>query len=85
MKPKKKCWPESGLPDFSWPQHTKMGKIYQMTINYTKWPLILLTGCKLFQMDIKYNNIFHSKALQNIPKVDFWFENKLARIMANRL
>jgi hypothetical protein len=36
-------------------------------------------------MDIKYNNIFHSKALQNIPKVDFWFENKLARIMANRL
>jgi hypothetical protein len=27
------------------------------------------------QMGIKYTNIFHSKALQNLPKLDFWFEN----------
>jgi hypothetical protein len=25
-----------GLPDFSWSKHTKLGKIYQMTINNTK-------------------------------------------------
>jgi hypothetical protein len=27
-------------------------------------------------MAIKYINIFQSKALQNFPKWDFWFENK---------
>jgi hypothetical protein len=28
-------------------------------------------------MVIKYNNIYHSKALQNLPEIwDFWFENK---------
>jgi hypothetical protein len=26
------------LPDFSWSKHTKMGKMYQMTTNYTKRP-----------------------------------------------
>jgi hypothetical protein len=25
---------------------------------------------------MKYYNILHSKALQNIPILDFWFENK---------
>jgi hypothetical protein len=34
----KKSTLETGLPDFSWPKHTKMGKIYQMTTNYTKRP-----------------------------------------------
>jgi hypothetical protein len=28
----------SGLPDFSWYNMQKWGKIYQMTIKYTKWP-----------------------------------------------
>jgi hypothetical protein len=27
-------------------------------------------------MAIKYINIFESKALQNLPKLGFWFENK---------
>jgi hypothetical protein len=27
-------------------------------------------------MTIKYASIFHTKALQNLPKWDFWFENK---------
>jgi hypothetical protein len=27
-------------------------------------------------MDRKYTNIFLSKALQNLPKLGFWFENK---------
>jgi hypothetical protein len=29
---------EAGLPDFSWSKHTKMGRIYQMTANFTKRP-----------------------------------------------
>jgi hypothetical protein len=31
---------------------------------------------KIFQMTITYTSIFHSKALQNLPKLFFWFENK---------
>jgi hypothetical protein len=34
-----------------------------MTTHYTKRPFIP-NGRKIFQMVIKYNNIFHSKALQ---------------------
>jgi hypothetical protein len=30
----------------------------------------------MFQMVIKYTSIFHCKNLQNLPKWDFWFENK---------
>jgi hypothetical protein len=37
--------PISGLPDFSWSKHTKMEKnipndhkLFQPTVNYTKWP-----------------------------------------------
>jgi hypothetical protein len=33
-------------------------------------------GHKIFQMIIKYNNIFHSNALPNLPIWDFWFKNK---------
>jgi hypothetical protein len=25
---------------------------------------------------IKYNNVFHSKALKNMPKLGFWYKNK---------
>jgi hypothetical protein len=28
-------------------------------------------GLKIFQINIKYDNIFHSKALQNVPKLGF--------------
>jgi hypothetical protein len=28
----------AGLPDFSWSKHTELGKIYQLTTNYTKLP-----------------------------------------------
>jgi hypothetical protein len=59
------------LPDLSWPKHAKMGNIYQMTTIYTKLPYIMPYGHKIFQMIIKYNNIFHSNALQNLPKLGF--------------
>jgi hypothetical protein len=49
-----------------------------MTTNYTKLPYIMPNGHKIFQMIIKYNNIFHSKALQNLPKLGFlvWKQTK---------
>jgi hypothetical protein len=37
----------------------------------TECPLKIPNGSKLFQMVIKYTNIFDSKALQNIPKLGF--------------
>jgi hypothetical protein len=44
-----------------WPQAIPNGhKSYQMAIKYR------------FQMVIKYTNIFHSKALQNLPKLGFF-------------
>jgi hypothetical protein len=60
----------TGLPDFlvhdtqtgkNVPNHHQM---YQMVI---KSPNV----CKIFQMAIKYVNIFPSKALKNLPKVGF--------------
>jgi hypothetical protein len=41
-------------------------KPYKTTINYS-----ILNDSKLFQMAIKYTNIFHSKALHNLPKLGF--------------
>jgi hypothetical protein len=34
-------FPETGLPDFSWYNKPKLGKMYQMGIKYTKMALIL--------------------------------------------
>jgi hypothetical protein len=48
-----------------------------MAEKYAKWPKNIPNGRKISQTVIKYNRIFHSKALQIIPKLgDFWFENK---------
>jgi hypothetical protein len=35
-------------------QLTKTGKIYQMTIKYTKWPFKRQNGHKIYQIAIKY-------------------------------
>jgi hypothetical protein len=52
-------------------QHTKKGKIFEMTTKYTKKPQNIPNASKIDQMDIKYINIFHSKSLQNLPKLVF--------------
>jgi hypothetical protein len=39
----------AGLPDFSWSEHTKTEKVYQIVSNYTKRPYIILNGHKLYQ------------------------------------
>jgi hypothetical protein len=48
----------------SWKNIPNDHKLYQTAINYTKWP-------KIFQRVIKFKNIFHSKALQILPKLGF--------------
>jgi hypothetical protein len=55
---------------------TKTGKMYQMNTKCTEWSLNISNLHKIFQMAIKYINIFQSKTLQNLPKLGFWFENK---------
>jgi hypothetical protein len=46
-----------GLPDFSSHTVLKRGK-------YTKWPQSMSNCHKMYQMEVEYTNIFHSKALQ---------------------
>jgi hypothetical protein len=41
-----------------------------MTNQYTYY-VSYVSGHNIFQMGIKYANIFHSKALQNLPKLGF--------------
>jgi hypothetical protein len=60
---------------FSLAQLTKMVKMYQITQKYTKQQYNISNGRKIDQMFIKYTNIFHCKTLQNLPNLDFWFEN----------
>jgi hypothetical protein len=50
-------------------KHTKTGKLYQRTTNYTIRPYIIPNIRNLYQMAVKFTNIIHSKALQNIPKL----------------
>jgi hypothetical protein len=50
---------------------TKTVKMYQMNTNWTKWSLNIPNACKLFQMALKYIKSFLSKALQNLPKLEF--------------
>jgi hypothetical protein len=54
-----------------------MGKIYQMTTNYTKLPHIMINGHKISQMIIKKIKTFSIPRPSNIyPNWDFWFEYK---------
>jgi hypothetical protein len=61
-----------GFQDFSLHNIPKRGKIYQVTIRYTKWPQNMPNGLKMDQMaKIKYTNILHCNDLQNLPKLGF--------------
>jgi hypothetical protein len=42
-----------------------------MTNKYTKWPHNIPNGRKIYQMAIKYTNIFYGKTLQNLTKLGF--------------
>jgi hypothetical protein len=45
--------------------YTKLPLNYQMAKNVPN-------GQNIFQMAKEYTNLFHSKALQNLPKLEFW-------------
>jgi hypothetical protein len=60
-----------GLPDFYWYNIPKLGKIYQITMKYTKWPQNIPNGRTIDQMALKYRNICHCKSLHNLPKLGF--------------
>jgi hypothetical protein len=51
-----------GCQIFLYTIYQKRGKIYQITTT-------LPNDRKIFQMTIQYTSIFHSKALQNLPKL----------------
>jgi hypothetical protein len=57
-----------GLPDFSWYMIPKLEKMYQMNTKYNKWSKNIPNVRKIFQMAIKYINLFPSEVLQNFPK-----------------
>jgi hypothetical protein len=65
----------SGLPDFSWHNIPKRGSVYQnesqIIPNCIKIYQIVLKY--MYQVALKYTNIFHSKAFQNIPKLVFLY------------
>jgi hypothetical protein len=78
----------TALPDFS--RYNTRGKIYQITIKYTKWPQNTYTkwpqnrpnGCKIDQMAVKWIkwtiNIPSSSIVSPskiCPNYYFWFEN----------
>jgi hypothetical protein len=52
-------------------QHTKTGKIYQITIKYTKWPQNIPTNHKIDQMDIK--KYLPLQDPKNLPKSGLLF------------
>jgi hypothetical protein len=66
----------------TWYQNRK--KMYQISTKCTKWSQNIPNVRKMFQMEIKYSNIFHSKVLQNLSKLGFlvWKINHLATLMS---
>jgi hypothetical protein len=61
-----------GLPDFSRCLIPKPEKMYQNNTYCTQWSWNIPNLRKILRRDIKYNNIFQSSALQNLPKLVFF-------------
>jgi hypothetical protein len=49
----------------------KPEQMYQMNAKCTKWSWNIQIVSHIFQMAIKYSNIFQSKALKSLPKLGF--------------
>jgi hypothetical protein len=64
----------SGHKIYQWPQNIPNHHlIYQITTKYTNIHKIFqLAVCKIDQMSLKYTNITHCKALQNVPKLEIF-------------
>jgi hypothetical protein len=60
------------LPDFPWYNIPNWGKIYQITIKYSKRPQNITYGLKIDQMNINIpTNIGNYNTLENLPKLGF--------------
>jgi hypothetical protein len=60
-----------GMPDCFATTYQNGTKYTKITRKYTKWPLNMANGRKVYQMDIKYTTNFHCKTLKNLPKFGF--------------
>jgi hypothetical protein len=68
----KLCVFDTGLTDFLGTYNIpKLGNNIPNDLKITKRPQNIPYACKIFRIDIKYINIFHSKDFQNIPKLGF--------------
>jgi hypothetical protein len=73
-----------GLPDFSWYNTPKRGKIhiqndhkiYQMAVKYFQWPQNISNGRKIDQVLIKIPRFYNARPTKIYPNWNFWFENK---------
>jgi hypothetical protein len=63
---------EQGCQIFLSAADQKRGKMYPIAIKYTQWPQNITNGRKIDQTAKKYANIFHCKALRNLPKLGFF-------------
>jgi hypothetical protein len=63
------------LPDFFLIQHTKTGKIYQITVKYIKWPQNRPNGHKIYQMDQYITTSSITRPSQIYQNRESWFEN----------
>jgi hypothetical protein len=59
-----------------------LGTTYQNEKKYTKWPLNMTNGHKIYQLASKYTNILRNMILENLPKLGFlvskytnWLQN----------
>jgi hypothetical protein len=54
----------------------KPERMYPMNTKCTKWSYNIPNVCKIFQMAIKYIDIFKLRPYKIYPNWEFWFENK---------
>jgi hypothetical protein len=71
----KKGFSQSGLPDLSWYNIPKTGKISQITIKYTEWPNMIPKCRKIGRPKRPYNKTTSSivRTSKIYPNQDFWF------------
>jgi hypothetical protein len=62
---------QQGLPDFSWNNIPKQGKSYQIATALPNDHARNRIIRNIFQIAIKYINLFYSKGLQNLSKLGF--------------
>jgi hypothetical protein len=61
----------TGVARFFFIQYTKTREnIPNYILQHYQMAIKIPNGCKIFQMTIKYTSIFHSKAFQNLPRLE---------------